>query len=465
MMKPIIQRPVPQYQALPGMMSPIPIREFRGLNTFDPFSIRDNHFTHMSNMVLDDYPAVSVRPGYSVLESAIGTRVLGLGVWKGTELHAIFNDGTWRKWTGSAWTTLKSGLDTAAEWTFTNFEGNWSGINLIGCNGVNGLHRYDGNTVQTFGNAPSNINYVTTYQNRLWGAFGLEIRACKLDDGNEWELFDLTEEASYGKTLESDKGESINMLSGGLSKLIIGMPNALHELYGGVPSDFWTRLVTTDTGFANNKSAFIQDSLLRFIHKNGIYEYVSGGVAPDRDFSEIIRELYSETNALAATDGRRFYFRMDSNILIYDQHSQSWSSWNGISATCFALMDGQAYMGDASGRVLLLDGSTDDGSAIPWEIITKPFTNASAGQRSRWLKLWAMIQLVPDSTATISLSQTKDGSDWETVKTITGTGLNIEKVIIPIKKFTLASMLRIKISGTGWVKIHEITRQGRAMSQ
>lgn len=460
-----IQYPISELQELPGIIPPKTIREFRGVNGFDPFSISDNYFTDASNVVTDDFPAFSTCPGYLVLGSAIVSKVLGLGVWEDKELHAVFSDGTWRKWTGTAWSeALASGLDTSAMWSFTSFEGSWSEMNLVGCNGVNGLRRYNGSTVQTFGDAPSNINFVTTYQNRLWGAFGTEIRASKLDDATQWSSFPGTESDSYGKTLESLRGEDVNMLSGGLSKLVIGMPNALQELYGSIPSDFATRTVTEDVGVENNNSVLIHDSVMRGIHRDSIFEYISGGVSPDRTFSDIVRKyIQGVSGAAAGSDGRKLYFFVQDKILIYDTVFQTWTIRKGIQATCFAVMKGEMYVGDASGRVLKLGGDTDAGQPISWYAVTRIFTNSSTAQKSRWLKMYTMAELAAGSTLNIYLSESKEGDDWELVQSITGSGINIQRILIPVQKFTLSNMLRVKFAGTGWARVHELTMQSRQL--
>lgn len=459
-----IQYPITQ-QRITGIQQPQTIREWRGVNGFDPFSIADSFFTDAANIMTDDFPAFSVCPGYSVLGNPIGTKVLGLGVWKDTELHAVFNDGTWRKWTGTAWSAaLASGLDTTAKWSFTNFEGNWPEMNLVGCNGVNGLRRYNGSTVQTFGNAPSNINYITTYQNRLWGAFGTEIRACKLDDATQWSSFPGTESDSYGKTIESIRGENVNMLSGGLSKLVIGMPNALQELYGSIPSDFSTRTVSDEIGVENNNSVLIHDSVMRGIHRDSIFEYISGGVSPDRTFSDIVRKyINGVAGSAAGTDGRKLYFFVQDKILIYDTVFQTWTIRTGINATCFAVMKGEMYVGDASGRILKLGGSTDAGQPIDWYAVTKIFTNQSAAQKSRWLRMYAVVDLAPESVLNIYLSESKDSNDWELVQSVTGSGMRFQRVLIPVNKFTLSNMLRLKFEGTGWARVHELTMQRRQL--
>lgn len=461
-----VPRTVPDYQELPGMMDPIPIREWRGVNTFDPYSIADQYWTDVSNLTTEDYPAAAVRPGYIVLGGAIGTKVLGLGVWKDTELHAVFNDGTWRKWTGSAWETLQSGLDTSSMWSFTNFEGNFADINLLGANGVDGLHRYDGSTVQTFGDAPADINYLTTYQNRVWGAFDREIRACKLDDATSWNSFPGTDEDSYGKTLESIRGEDVNMLSGSLSKLTIGMPNSLHEMYGGMPSNFNTRPVTEDFGIANNQSAATQGGIMRLIHQSGIYKF-SGGVLPTSAFSQIVAGFQKEitANAASGADADKFYFYDGtSRILIFDNREgvQAWSVWNGITPTCFTVFQHQLYIGDGSGRVLRLGGAADDaGTPISWYAITKPFTSPSISQRQRWLKLWLTVELAAGSSVQVYMSPSVRGEDWQLIQTITEPGS--QRILVPVSSFTLENTVRIKLAGTGWARIHELTRKVRLL--
>ncbi|MEF3312323.1 hypothetical protein PV433_25900 [Paenibacillus sp. GYB004] len=464
MRKPI-QYEMPKYVELPGVLPPIINREWRGVNTFDPMSIGDNFFTDMSNFTTADYPAVSVRPGYSVIGNA-GAKVLGLGVWKDTELHAVFDDGTWRKWDGASWVTLKSGLDPSAMWSFTSFEGNFGGINLIGANGVNGLHRYDGSTVQTFGDAPSNIDYVTTYQNRIWGAFGSEIRACKLDDATSWNSFPGTEEDSYGKQMESTRGENINMLSGGLTKLTIGMPNSLHELYGGTPSEFTLMRITEDYGVMNNQSVSTLAGSMRLIHPTGLYEW-QGGTIPSKSFSDIVGGYQHNISGQTASgaDGTMQYFALSDKILEYDARPNitAWNVWKGMQPSCFVLFKNELYMGDHSGRVIKLGGQDDAGVPISGYLISKPFTSPSIAQRQRWLNMYAVWELAAGSTLTVSLSSTVGGNDWEAVESITGTGLSMERIIIPVRKFVLENTVRVRFDIVGWGRMHEFTRQVRLL--
>lgn len=463
-----IQYPLPNYQPLPGMVDPITVRTFRGVNTYDPFSIDDSYFTDISNFMTDDFPTMTVRPGYTKLGSTYGTKVLGIGTWKDQQLHAVFNDGVWRRWDGTTWQTVLSGLSTTANCYFTNFKGNQSDECLFMTNGVNGLKKWDGTSAVAFGDAPSDINFITTYSNRLWGASGKELHASSLNKPDKWNEFDIStygDEASYAKTLETTRGEKINMVMGGLSKLMIGMPNSLHEMYGNLPSDFSFRLITEETGIANNQSGLVQDAVFYEIHVNGIYQYVTGGVGPDRSFSDSVKAYFTNiNNSVAATDGKKFYFQIEpGKILVYDPRLTTWTVYNGINATCFAIFQNQFYIGDDQGRVLRLGGTDDAGTPITAYAVTKPFTNASVAQRMRWLKMWTFWELAAGSTLNIYFSATADGNDWDLLQTITGTGTQIQRVIIPVDKFQYENMVRIKFETIGWARLHEHTRKYRQL--
>ncbi|KZS48125.1 hypothetical protein AWU65_20430 [Paenibacillus glucanolyticus] len=463
-MKPV-QYNQPNYQALPGLSQPIPIRDFKGLNSFDALSIPDNFFTDIENMTSDDYPAVSTRPGFSVLGS-FGSRVLGMGVWKDRELHAVFNDGTWRRWNGGSWTTLASGLSTWADWSFTNFQGNLSDVNLIGCNGVDPVKKYDGSTVSNLSGAPSNGKYMTTYQNRLWCAVDNELWACALDQPDRWDKFTGNKDDSYRRQMESTRGEQINMLTGSLTKLTIGMPNSLHELYGALPEDFTTKLITEDMGVANHKSAITQEGFMRFIHKVGIFEY-GGGVLPNKSFSDVIGKFVTGVTdtSVAGSDGTKLYFNLTPDrMLVYDPRPgvQAWSLWRGIHAAQFASMQNQLYIGDAHGRILRMEGSTDGGDPIRWSATTKPFNGGSIAQKMRWYKLWMVVELT--GSMDIHLSSSIGGEDWTLVQSIAGSSSpQVRRVIIPVSKFARENWIRVRFSGTGWARIHEFTRQTRQL--
>jgi len=458
----MIQYPLSQAQDVGGKLSPVTNRVFKGVNTYDSLMIDDTYFTDSRNLSTESFPAVSTRPGYSVL-GTYGTAVLGIGFYK-SELHAVFNDGTWRRYNGS-WTTLASGLSTTEKWAFTVFQGAFSEINLIGANGVT-TKRYNGSMVADLTGAPAGLRYVTTYSNRIWGAVGKELHSCQLDNAEVWNVFTATDDDPFIKDTESMRGEDIQMLSGSLSKLTIGMRNALFELYGDLTSNFSVKLVVDDVGVLNNESVCTQRGMMRIIDEQGIYDY-SGGTIPDKEFSDIVGGyLGTLSNTCAGADVDNLYFKTTTNTtLVYDSRTgvNAWSVWSGFNPTAFASLDNQMYVGDSTGRVLKLEGLTDGGTAIAWYAITKPFTNASIAQKMRWYKMFVVAELAEGSTFKVELSKSVSGSDWETVQNITGGGLGARRIIIPVSKYAIENYIRVRFSGTGYMKMHEYTRVQRQL--
>lgn len=469
-----VRMPEQQLAPLPGIQPPQSQRVFRGVNRLDDFSIGDEYASDMANLTTAAFPALTVRPGYTVLGSAIGSKVLGLGVWKNTEIHAVFNDGTWRRWNGSAWSTLVSGLNASARWTFTNYQGNLAGINLIGSNGVDAIRRYDGSTVQTLANAPSGGNYICSYQNRLWCAVGNTLHACALDQPDKWTLFNGDDADSYFVEIESPTGETVSSLQGGLQKLTIGMPHAVQLLYGGVPSEFTVRPVTFDTGIV---AAETHDGTLITVDDDGIYQF-GGGTQPDRDFSAVVQDYADQVNktglpgATVGADGQRIYVALPvggttpDTVLMFDPRKdvQAWNVWKNVAPTCWAKMGDDFYCGDASGRVLRWGGTTDAGAPINWHWDSRLLTSRLMAQRLRMYRLWVTADLPAGSSLTVYLSKTEAGTDWTAVKSLTATGdLHGERMEVPVTTAAQASWIRVRLAGSGPATVREIVWHNREM--
>jgi len=123
------------------------------------------------------------------------------------------------------------------------------------------------------------------------------------------------------------------------------------------------------------------------------------------------------------------------------------------------LMNHELYIGDDQGRVLKLGGTTDGGNPISWHVITKPFNNASLAQKMRWYKLWIVADVPAGSTLQVFLSRSVEGEDWTEITPF----MQGSRIIIPVSNFANENYLRVKIAGTGPVKIREITRQQRQL--
>lgn len=444
------------------------VRQFAGINKGDPLAINEAFSPDTINRTINDNGEHVTRPGYTVLGAAMGTRCLGLGVWQDKELHAVFNDGTWRKWTGSNWATLTTGLNTTAEWTFTNFKGSLSAISLIGTNGVDTARYYDGSTVFPLTGVPLGANYIAQYADRLWAAVGNELHASAYRIATEWETFIGDDADSWYTEVETADGETINGIMPGMQKLIITKPSSVHKLMGYAPSDYAMQPVTYSTGQFNNKSGVTVDGWLYQLYSTGFYRY-AGGSDPERDFSERVKDYFTRISAsgkaLSAigTDGTKVYASLavktavPDTLVVYDPKKDTFFAWEGIAALQFAQLGTDFYIGDASGRVLKLGGTTDNGTAIEWYWTSIPFTGPSMAQGVRWTRKWDTIDLPAGSSMDVSLSKSVAGSDWEPVGTVTAAAdIQRKAIYVASNKVINAKQLRYKIHGTGPCTIHEV---------
>lgn len=461
------------WQPIRGIGNPISIRQFSGVYKPEDegFNLSDEMFTEMINFCPDAYPAIKTRPGYSVI-GTFGATVLGLGAWKGIELHAVFSDGSWRKWNGSAWTSLATGLSTTAEWTFTNFKGNLAGINLIGSNGVDPIKRYDGSSVQNLSNAPTGGNYITTQSNRLYCAVLNKLAFSALNEADDWTTVDDAGEIGINTT----DGATINGLSAGNGFVNVFTPAALFELYGKGPQSYSMDLIAADIGATGNKAIVTYDETLPFIGRDGIYRY-SGGIRPTREYSLPVQGFVDSGNksslsrCVAGNDGSYLYFGLpigssseNNRILQFDPLHSSWYTWDGIAVTQMLRVGADMYFGDATGRVLKLGGTTDNSVPITSIAITKPFTAASISRKQQWYKLWVVASVPAGSTLQVFVSGYASGDSWILANTITAeTDIQYKELLIPLGKIQDKNAVRIKLVGMGPVTIHEITRQLREL--
>lgn len=468
--------PVRKVEAAPqnwqsiGLLNPVPIRTFTGVNTLDPFAIEDSFATRSKNLSSLSYPALTTRKGYTLLSTALAASIKGMGVWKDTQLTAVSN-GIWNKWTGSAWTSIASGFNTSVAWSFCNFKGNYSGITLLAANGIDAMRKYDGTTVSTVSTAPAGANFIEQHDNRAYCAVGSSVYVSSLRNSENWTAPD----DSQIFELDNPKGELVTGLRAGAGHIIVFMPTTIYELWGISHKDFRMQIVANDIGLANNNCSINVNGVLYFLDTRRIYRYL-GGTAPSDDFAVAVQGYLDQINVAAkdqccvGTDGSRVYFSIPyqtsttANVtLVYDTVYEIWNVWQDFSPTCYTRMGNNWYAGDASGRVFQLGNSTtDNGTAIAWEWVSKPFGGDSLAQRIQWHSLWYVADIPSGSTMNVYLSKSASGdADWVLARSLAGNDLQTGKVMIPVGSLGNANWMRVRFTGSGPMTIHEIDRQQR----
>jgi hypothetical protein len=334
------------------------------------------------------------------------------------------------------------------------------------------MRTWDGSSSSTLSAAPYNGKYITTYANRLWCIVDNELWGSNLDNAEQWNDFSTTQNASFRRQIESTKGEKVSMLTGSLAKLTLGMPGSLQEMYGQLPRDFSIRLVTEDVGFVNNKCNVTQDGFMRFLHKFGIYEY-GGGTLPNKNFSDKIGKLMDQIDdrACAGTDGRFLYFRYGPyKTLVYDSRGgiNAWSMMESIDPTFFQVFQNEMYIGTSDGKIYKVAKDTGKiGSQnMAWSLMTKPFNAASTGQNNHWYKLFLSLDFQGEVNVDITENINSLAGPFTRVASYQSSTRDVvnRRVIIPLRQFARNPWISVRLSGTGFCKVHEITPQTRTLN-
>lgn len=453
-----------------GIQSPEIIRQFGGISSGSAFSLNDNIMVKNKNISTKGVPAAKVRSGFIKL-GQLTASVTGIGLYKENQLNVI-SGGIWKRWNESSWSDLESGLNSSAKWSFTSFKGNFSDVALIASNGVDAVKVYDGKTITNLENAPTGLNFVTSHENRLYGAVKNELHYSALRKPTDWNTVDQSGQI----IIENKSGESISCVVGGTGKIVVFLPHSMHELYGTGPINFRLQLITEEIGCVSHQSAVMVGGILFFLSHDGIYRY-AGGAIPKKDFSLKVQEIVNRINksawsaVVAGTDGERYYISLPldtatepSITLEYDPAYDIWNVWDiGHIPTVFGRNQEKMCIGVKEEAVLQMDGMDDAGIATPFMLETKPFSYGSLAAHARLYRLWIVADVPNGATMNIYISNKDRGdTDWSLVKAINAdTAIVAMPIYIPVDKSFYANWVRIKIEGQGQVVIHEIARQSK----
>lgn len=464
-----------QWSELSGVMPPISIKTFRGESGLDKFSIEENFAIETKNLSANDYPAMETRPGFTLVGGARPNRISGLGSWKDSELQAI-SSGNWYRYRENSWNSLASGLSTSARWSFCNFKGKYSNFHLLGSNGVDPVKKYNGTSVTNLSGAPLG-NYVDTHDGRVYLAIDNTVRFSALNDAEDWT--DVDPYVGSGTIrINDERGRDIIGMKAGSEHLLAFFPNATYELFGTGPDDFRMIRVADDIGLISNQCVVSVNGVLYWADVNGIY-YYTGGARPRKDFSLPVQKYIDGINkdylhkCSAGTDGQRFYLSIpygnatEPNVtLVYDpEYSGSWYVWRNMNQLSFIRSNNEFYFGDVAGRVCRVGGATDNGAPIEWSWVSVPFGGTNANNIKLY-KLWVIADVPIGSTFNVLLSDSDRGDDWTLAQSIVPkSNLQKQRIIVPVQHVSNALHFRIKLEGTGYVKIHEIVRTTRQMTR
>ncbi len=450
----------------PSKSKPVIVTLADGLNqSVESIEIKDSQAVSVVNMDSSLYPTVQVREGYTQFAAHTGyiNRIFKfLGVWYCGNGKGLY------KLSGASWVAVYEYSDTQANrlWDAAMF---FDGSKLYFIDGSLQLRQYDGTTLTTLSTARANSSFIATYMNRFFMA--------GQNDNLLWysglrDPSDFTSTNKYtgsGKiTAETADGQLPTGLTAFSDHVILFKRNSMFELFGEDSTNFEMK-GPVDVGCISDRTILPTKYGLFFLGVDGMYQYL-GGAFP-QIISENVKRYIKDINlsyahhCCAGFDGRFLYLSLVTgaattpNITLkYDVDIKAWWVESYVATSYY--MDGQTlYFGTNDGKIMKMGGSTDNGSAISWSIETKPFSEGDETVHKVINRLFVIADIEVGSSLTVHYSGGTEGGTWIPVKTETnGTG-QVQSIKIPFIVRTPETWFRLKISGTGKVKIHRIVRE------
>ncbi|MBA9088723.1 hypothetical protein FHR92_005241 [Fontibacillus solani] len=437
-----------------------------GLNqSVESIEIKDSQAVFVVNMDSSLYPTVQVREGYTQFAAHTGyiNRLFKfLGVWYCGNGKGLY------KLSGSSWAAVYDYSDTNNNrlWDAAMF---FDGSKLYFIDGYQQLRQYDGSSSTTLGAARPNSAFIATYSNRFFmaGANDNLLWYSALRDATDWSS--TNKYTGTGKiTVETQDGEKPTGLIGFNNHVLLFKRYTMHKLFGEDSTNF-NMTQPYGVGCISDRTIVTTRESLYWLGPDGFYDYM-GGAAPVK-ISDPIKHYINSINmayaqhCVAGTDGRFVYLSLVTGsattpnvTLKYDLQTRAW--WvESYVATAYYLDGTTMYYATEDGRIMKMGGNTDNGTPISWSIETKPFSDGDETVRKTMNRLWIVADIEPGSSLNIAYAAGTEGGTWvDTYSQTNGTG-QIQSIRIPVIVRTPETWFRLKLYGSGKVKIHRIIKE------
>lgn len=437
-----------------------------GLNqAAESIEIKDSQATSLLNVDSFIYPTLQTREGYSLFRTHTGyiNRIFKfLGVWYCANSKGLY------KAAGTGWTAVYEYNDTNVNrlWDAAMF---FNGDKLYFIDGSLQLRQYDGSTLTTLSAARPNSSFIATYSNRFFmaGTNDNLLWYSGLRDAADWTS--TNKYTGTGKiTVETQDGEKPSGLVGFNNHVILFKKYTMHKLFGEDSTNF-SMTQPFGVGCIADRTIVPTRESLYWLGPDGFYDYM-GGSAPVR-ISDPIKRYIEDINlayaqhCVAGTDGRFVYLSLVTGTatlpnvtLKYDLAQRSW--WvESYVATAYH-MDGQTfYFATADGRIMQMGGATDNGAVIDWYTELKPMSYGDETAHKAMHRLWVVADVDPGSSLNVDYAAGTEGGEWSNVFTQANGSGQIRSLRVPVIVRTPDAWYRLKLYGTGRVKVHRIIKE------
>jgi len=306
------------------------------------------------------------------------------------------------------------------------------------------------------------MDFVIECQNRLWGCkYGMvngqvinELYCSALGDFKNWRQYQGLSTDSWAASVGSD-----GVWTGAINYL--GHPtffkeNRIHMVtvsqQGAHRVD---ETICRGVQKGSSKSLQVVGETLYYKSRTDVCGWQAG-------FPVTISDSFGDqkySDAVGGVFGTKYYLSMkDSSnnwhLFVYDTGKGLWIREDNLHALCFAKVDDELYCLDVNGKLLALNGTTGTAeSTLEWAMETGIMYYEYPDNKYLF-RYDIRLNMAAQSTAKIYMEYDSSGN-WVESGTISRNGTGT--VVIPIRP-KRCDHLRMKLSGTGTVKVFSIAR-------
>ena len=400
--------------------------------------IDDNYLSACTNLSFKNLPLLSARPPRETLYTLASAKAM----------FAANSKLAWVDGTDFKYDNTTEGTVTASEKYMVDFNGK---ILIFPDKksydyGTDTFANIGTGTYPAAGSTPD-IDYVTTYMNRVFGCKGSDVYATALGDYDDWTTFAGVSTDAYAADVETEGGNFTGIIAY-RSSVIIFKQDRMYELLGNRPANFSISLVDK-VGALNGKAMCEVNQVLYFAGPKGIYAF-NGGTP--KLISVPLNDVYS--TAVMGTDGRLLYVSLYNGtsykLYVYDTLVGGWLQEDTTRYLDFVRIGNYVYGLASTGPLQKFNSSTE---TIAWTLETKDFTE-DVFNKKLLTRIFVHITLETGSSATLSTS--KDGAAYASQVTWSTAGQASYRQPVDI---SAGSRIKIKLAGSGDFKLHQLTRE------
>ena len=312
------------------------------------------------------------------------------------------------------------------------------------------------------------MDFVCQSGNRLWGCFYgrsggrtvNELYCCALGDFKNWRRFEGLAGDSWAASVGAD-----GPWTGAVNYLgtpVFFKERSLHRIEpspGGAHRV--TELVCRGVQRGSAKSLCVVGETLFYKSRRDICVWEGG-------FPESVSATLGDeefTDACAGTAGGRYYISMRGRqgfrLFVYDAALGVWCAEDALEARDFAAVGGELWCLDAAGRLISMFGSAGTPEVpVPWSF-TSTIMHYGTAEEKYVGRICLRMSLESGARATAEIEYDSSGV-WQSAGEVTGSGVT-RSFLLPIVPRRCDHM-RLRLSGTGEVRVYSISRMVEAGS-